>query len=92
VLLVHVSTDQDSRVGRPLETYRAVKQLPPEEVPAQGLDLIVEGRLRALAGQVIRCQAAGAAQRPDCLVFVRIDGARLMDPARSAVIAEWSAQ
>jgi hypothetical protein len=68
-----------------------VTPLKPQEVPAQGLSLVISGRLKALPdGRAIHCSAA--AGQPACIISTLIDRVAIEDPARNGVVlGEWGA-
>ena len=76
------------RSGRP---YQSVVQLAEGEAPpANGLNLILSGRLRALpGGKVIACAAVAQDRPPDCLVSAEVDRVRMERPEGGAPLAEW---
>lgn len=71
-----------------LDSYEIVKKIAPEEVPAEGLDLIVRGRLETGSdGRAIRCAPRGGTI--ECLASASIGLVTIEDPAKRRLIAEW---
>lgn len=90
VTLVQTFTEEDSRAARLPESFKAVKRIAPEQVPATGLEFVLSGRLEeGPGGRVISCSPSSPGARPDCTVHVSIDAARVEDPAQGLLIAEW---
>lgn len=86
-------TPADSRTHRrSARAYQAVVNLEPgRRVGAQGFDLVLAGRLKALAdGRVIACASPKADRRPDCLIASAIDEVRMEQPEDGAVLARWA--
>ena len=85
-------TDADPRTGRrDSRPYQAVHTLKEgQAVGSQGFNLVLSGRLRALAGRgVIECVAADADTPPDCIVSAEFQRAWIERPENGEVIAEW---
>lgn len=83
----------DPRTGRrSMRPYEAVKTLAEGTRPgAQGFDLVLSGRLKALPDKrVIACSAEGAQSPPDCIVSAEFDRVWIERPGTEEVIAEWS--
>lgn len=76
------------RSNRP---YEAVKSLPPEQlVGAQGFNLVLSGRLRALLGKgVIHCVVSSPDAPPDCILSADIDRVWIEQPGARTPLAEW---
>ena len=91
ISVVQLFTESDSRVQRPQPSHETVTPLKPQEVPAQGLSLVISGRLKALPdGRAIHCSAA--AGQPACIISTLIDRVAIEDPARNGVVlGEWGA-
>lgn len=81
------ASDRSSRRGdRPYEMTRRL----PEGARVGAVDLLIEGRLRALpAGKVIVCAGGSTATPPTCIISVRIDTVSLRQPG-GEMLAEWS--
>lgn len=79
----------ERRNGRP---YELVSKIAPGEVDlGRGLVLVVEGRLATLVdGQPVACHAAGADERPVCLIGARIERVAITDSSGERVLAEWA--
>ena len=85
-------TPEDSRVGRRSgRPYVATQKIEsPENLPASGLVLLLEGRFEAWpGGQVIRCTGSGRNRRPTCIASAHLDRAAFLNPNGDSVIAEW---
>ena len=85
-------TSSDPRTGRRSgRPYESVVQLGDGEAPpANGLNLILSGRLRAFpGGKVIACAAVAPNRPPDCLVSAEVDRVRMERPEGGAPLAEW---
>ena len=90
IAIAQIFTDSDSRVQRPPDSYEAVAKLDPDQLPRDGLNLVVAGRLEALAdGRPIHC--AGADGPPACIISTKIDRVAIEDPLRKVELAEWTA-
>ena len=77
------------RSSRPFEAVRTLEQ--GQAPPAQGLNLVLSGRLKALpGGRVIACTSADLDRPPDCVASADIDRVRLERPEDGEVLAEWS--
>ena len=72
--------------------YEAVKKLDDGAVVGnEGFDLVLSGRLRALAGgRVIRCVVEGPDAPPACIVSASFDHVWIEDAASKDRIADWS--
>jgi hypothetical protein len=90
VLLVQRFTDEESRATRLPETFRVTKRVNPESAPSEGLDFVLSGKLEPDAdGRVISCSASPTGGRPDCIISVSIESARLQDPVSGDEFAAW---
>jgi hypothetical protein len=88
IAITQLFTASDSRVERPEATYEAVAQLTPGELPTKGLNLILSGRLKPLAGdRAIRCAASDGP--PACIISSIIDRVAIEDPVRNVTLAEF---
>lgn len=86
--IAQLFTKDDSRIQRPAATYELVSQSAPEDVPTKGLDLVISGRLSALAdGRAIHCTATGGA--PACLISVKIDKVSIENPVTGKQLGDW---
>lgn len=89
IAIVQLFSKSDSRVQRPERKFEAVVPEAGDQLPRQGLDLVLAGRLEPLAdNRPIHCAAAEGA--PVCIVSSKIDRVAIEDPARDAVLAEWT--
>ncbi len=85
-------SSEDSRIGRRngrayVFTIRHTGDSPMAANP-RGYRLVLEGRLTAFAdGRAIRCRADGPAQRPTCIVAVRLD--RVAFTNAGDLLSEW---
>ena len=72
--------------------YELVAKLAPGEIDlAQGLRLLIEGRLSALpGGQPIACHGAATERRPLCLISANVERIAVTDASGQRVLAEWS--
>lgn len=88
--IVNVVRPDEARPTRRAERPLALtRRLAENETPGP-IDLVLEGRLRALpGGKVIACAGDGVSVAPDCLVAARIDRVR-MRAADGTLLAEWS--
>jgi hypothetical protein len=90
ISVVQLFTEEDSRVQRPEPSHEVVSPLKPEEVPAQGLALVISGRLETFTdGRAVHCTATSGA--PACIISTLIDRVAIEDPARASVLGEWGA-
>lgn len=93
--IVQFFTETDPRTRRHgMRPYETVKTLgPTQPLSSQGFNLVISGRLRALAAQpgqrVIACASRGADHPPDCIVSARIDRVRIERPDTKEILAEW---
>lgn len=88
--IVPLAAPGGARARELLADYQIVKKIAPDSVPAQGLDLILRGRLDSAGNEpVIRCSPSGASVQ--CLATAVIDTVAIEDPARERLIAEWAA-
>ena len=85
--IVQRTDPQGARSRQLLESYEVTKKIAPEEAPAQGLDLIVRGRLETAGEGPIRCAPRGG--MVECLALSTIDLVSIQDPANGRMIAEW---
>lgn len=92
VAIAQFFTGDDARTGRQSgRAYEAVVVLDDGTAPSrQGYDLVLSGRLQALAGgRVIGCAAAASGRRPDCIISAQIDEARMEQPDDGTILARW---
>ena len=90
--LAQYFTADDSRVKRRSgRAYESVVRIAgPEEVPKDGLTLVLEGRFRAWPdGRVVRCWGSGVNGPPSCVASVQLDRAAIERPADNGLLAEW---
>lgn len=88
IVIAQLFTDTDSRVQRPQASYQLTKEIPAEQQPAQGLDLVLSGRLAELSdGRPIHC--AGRDGAPACIVSARIDRVAVENPADGSILGQW---
>ena len=89
--IVQFFTENDSRViRRDGKAYSAVVPVEDGALPAEGVALRVEGRLRPFpTGRVIRCRASAAGLRPICFVSIQADRIAFERLADKAILAEW---
>lgn len=86
--VMQLFTSSDSRVQRPESSYEAVAQVKEDQLPTQGLNLVLSGRLEPFADErAIRCAATDGA--PACIVSSVIDRVSIEDPVRGDVLGEW---
>jgi hypothetical protein len=78
---------QGARSRQLLDSYEVTKKISPEQAPAQGLDLVVRGRLEAGGEGPIRCAPRGG--MIECLALSTVDLVSIEDPASGRLIAEW---
>lgn len=91
--LAQIFMKTDSRTGRRNgRAYEAVKPLAEGETAgAEGFNLVLSGRLKAIPGRrVIQCAAASADSPPECLAAAEFDRVWIERPDNKAVIAEWT--
>ena len=82
-------TGQDSRVQRPQQSYEITKKIDASQKPAQGLDLVIAGRLAPLSDErPIHCAFAQGA--PACLIGAKFDKVSIENPVDGSVVGEWS--
>ena len=87
--IVQFFKEDDARSGRRGERSYEVTRKLDEGEEAGPIDLVLTGRLRALAGgKVISCTGSGAQSPPICVVSARIDQLRLELPSGES-LAEW---
>jgi hypothetical protein len=72
--------------------YEVTAKAAPDEVPgADGLRLVIEGRLAAdPARQPVSCWAAGPDQRPVCILVARIERVAITRADGTTTLAEWA--
>ena len=82
------SNRNSQRRGRPLEVVATIE---PGDVPARGLQLVLEGRTANIAGgrSTTLCHADSVSVRPTCLVAVELERISVVDPASGKEIANW---
>ena len=85
--IVQRTDPQGARARRLLESYEVTKKIAPEQAPAEGLDLVVRGRLETSGDGPIRCAPRGG--MVECLALSTIDLVSIEDPANGRLIAEW---
>jgi hypothetical protein len=90
VRLVQPYTEDESRATRLPEIFRSTKRLNPANVPREGLDFVLAGRLEPDSeGRVISCTPSPVGARPDCAISVSVETATLQDPVSGAEYATW---
>jgi hypothetical protein len=88
IVLAQLFTADESRAQRPGSSYELTKPMKPAEVPRQGLDLLVSGRLAELAdGRAVHCGVHDGA--PACLVAGKIDRVAILRAGSDDVLGEW---
>lgn len=85
--IVQRTDPQGARSRQLLESYEVTKKIAPEEVPAEGLDLVISGRLETGAAGPIRCAPRGGIV--ECLALSTISLVSIEDPRNGRLIAEW---
>jgi hypothetical protein len=85
--IVQRTDPQGARSRQLLESYEVTKKIAPEQVPPEGLDLIVRGRLETGGEGPIRCAPRGGIA--ECLALSTIDLVSIEDPSNGRLIAEW---
>lgn len=76
------------RDSRPYSTVKTLSANTP--LSSQGFNLVLSGRLRALADKgVIQCTTAGADSPPECVVSAEFQRVRIERPDSKEIIAEW---
>jgi hypothetical protein len=89
IAVVQLFTSEDSRVQRPETSYDVTKAVEENEKPAEGLDLVIAGRLAELSdGRVIHCAAKDGP--PACIISAKFDRVAIENPATGSVLGEWS--
>lgn len=91
--LAQFYTSGDKRTGRrDGRAFEATQTLPQGSPPiAEGLDLVLSGRLRALPGRrVILCAVGGPEAPPECVVSAQFDRVWIERPGAGTPIAEWT--
>lgn len=77
------------RSGR---SYQVTKRLDEGDQPSGGFDLVLEGRLVALAdSRVIACTGGNAATPPQCVISASMDTVRIERADTQDVLGEWGA-
>lgn len=90
VTLVQRFSEEESRASRLPAEFRLVKRVSAEVRPTQGLDFVLLGRLaEGPDGRVIQCSVPPGGGRPDCLVSVAIDSARVQEPVSGEILSSW---
>lgn len=89
--LVQFFTPTDSRlIRREGKAYSAVVPVDDGALPAGGIALRIEGRLRPFpTGRVIRCRSSAAGLRPVCFASIQADRIAFERLADKAILAEW---
>lgn len=90
--IVQFLTENDPRTDRRgNRPYAASKTLPEGSEPSpRGYDLVLSGRLRALAdGRVIACTVTSTDSPPTCLISALFGKVRIEHPETGEIIAEW---
>lgn len=85
-------TAADSRVSRRMgRSYSKIAAINDKNgFPANGLTLLLEGKLRAWpSGEVILCQGDGRNSPPSCVAGAYIDRVAFENPGDGSIIAEW---
>ena len=85
--IVQRTDPEGARARQLLESYEVTKKIAPEGVPAEGLDLVVRGRLETSGAGPIRCAPRGG--MVECLAHSTIELVSIEDPASGRLIAEW---
>lgn len=89
IAVAQMFTDQDSRIQRPQQSYEITKKVDPAQKPAQGLDLVIAGRLAPLSDQrPIHC--AFAQGPPACVIAAKFNRVSIQNPVDGSVLGEWS--
>jgi hypothetical protein len=89
IAVAQIFTNQDSRVQRPQRTYQITKKIDASGKPAQGLDLVIAGRLTPLSDdRPIHCAFAQGA--PACIIAAKFDRVSIENPVDGSVVGEWS--
>ena len=89
ITVAQLFTGQDSRVQRPQQSYDITKKIDDSQKPAQGLDLVIAGRLAGLSDdRPIHC--AFAQGPPACIISAKFDRVSIQNPADGSVLGEWS--
>lgn len=85
-------TEEDPRIGRrKARAYDAVVPIGEgASGVAQGLTLVLSGRLRARNGRVVHCLANDPDRPPDCVVSAEFDRVQVLRPPTGEQIAEWT--
>ena len=89
IAVAQMFTEQDSRVQRPQQSYDLTKKIDNSQKPAQGLDLVIAGRLSPLSdGRPIHC--AFAQGPPACIIAAKFDRVSIQNPVDGSTLGEWS--
>lgn len=89
IAVAQMFTGEDSRVQRPQQSYEVTKKIDDAQKPAQGLDLVIAGRLAALTDdRPIHC--AFAQGPPACIVAAKFDRVSIENPVDGSLLGEWS--
>lgn len=89
--LVQKVEPDEPRARQLLPSYEITKKISEVAVPAQGLDLVIRGRLQLDAtGRAIRCAPRGGVI--ECTANASIEQVAIEDPASKSLIAEWGAR
>jgi hypothetical protein len=77
-----------TRAAGLLDSYEIVKKIAADAAPAQGLDLVIRGRLDSAGNEpVVQCAPSGGAV--ECRSTATIDTISILDPSADRLIAEW---
>lgn len=91
--IAHFFGTDSSRVGqRRGKALQLVKRVPPEQLRSgSGFHLLLEGRIARVPGSedTVLCHAAGAYDRPTCLIAAEFLRVAVENPATQEVLAEW---
>ena len=80
------TSDRSARRGN--RPYEVTKRLP-EGVRVGPVDMVIQGRLRALTtGKVILCTGGSATMPPSCVISARVDAVSLRQTGGD-VLGEW---
>ena len=91
--IAHFFGTESSRVGqRRGKALELVERVPPEQLPSgSGFQLLLEGRIARVPGgqDTVLCHAAGAYDRPTCLIAAEFVRVAVENPATLETLAEW---
>lgn len=90
--LAQYFTADDSRVRRRSgRAYESVVRISgSDELPKNGLTLLLEGRFRGWPnGRIIRCWGTGVSSPPSCVASVQMDRAVIERPDDNSSLVEW---